>query len=130
MPHRCLSCKTPLNHDALPYSGDFCSEFCFASYPGNAPRNARPQWRARRALNNRVEIDRILNRNHGILQDFRGWTDLDKTCSDIGGFHWLRSRGFDFDVHTRMVWHPDGGTEIWCYDAGLRILPDGGAEPL
>ncbi|MED5335690.1 MAG: hypothetical protein VX880_05205 [Bacteroidota bacterium] len=43
---------------------------------------------------------------------------------------WLRSWGYDFDVHTRLVPHPDGGTEVWCYDLGVRILPGGGAQPL
>ena len=131
MPDRCLFCKTSLTHGvAALYNGDFCSEFCFASHPGNTPRNAKPQWRTRRIANTRKEIDRILTRNHGILRDFRGQANHVSTCSDMGGFQWLRNRGFDFDVHTRMIWHSDGGTEIWCYDEGLRILPNGGTEPL
>jgi len=77
-----------------------------------------------------MEIDRILKRNHVILTAFKGWNGANHTCSDIGGLQWLHSKGYDFDVHTQLVPHPEGGTEVWCYDIGLRILPGGGAEPL
>ncbi len=130
MPKRCLSCKNPLTPTSGPYAGDFCSEYCFATHPGTISRGAQPGWTADRQRDSRNEIDRILRRNHGILTAFHGWDETRPSCSDIGGLQWLRSRGYDFDVHTRLVPHPDGGTEVWCYDLGVRILPGGGAQPL
>jgi hypothetical protein len=130
MSKRCLSCKNPLTPTSSPYAGDFCSEYCFATHPGQVPRFSRPGWTADRQRDSRNEIDRILRRNHGILSAFHGWDETRPSCSDIGGLQWLRSRGYDFDVHTRLVPHPDGGTEVWCYDLGVRILPGGGAQPL
>lgn len=113
-----------------PYPGDFCSEYCFATHPRSAPQSATPLWQAQGPRNSRREIDRILKRNHDILKAFKAWSHPGPNCSDIGGLQWLKSKGYDFDVHTHLGLHPDGATEIWCYDAGLRIFPGGGAHPI
>ena len=131
MPTRCLSCKKLMDRIMKEqYRPDFCSEYCYAAHPKNTLRKTIPKWRTQKPRNSQKEIDRILKRNHIILMAFKSWSPPHQTCSDIGAMQWLKSKGYDFDVHTRLGLRSDGTTEIWCYDAGLRILPGGGAHPI
>lgn len=129
--NKCLSCKGRLQPapDGT-YGGDFCSEFCFSSYPGNASRlrNDRPARYA--AAQPHRDVERILKRNHDILMAFRHWREESPTMADIGSLQWLREKGFDFAYHTHVAHGRDGGTELWCYDAGYRLERDGSVEPL
>lgn len=112
------------------YSGDFCSEFCFSTYPGNTRRMLQGKPERYGASRSQRDVERILKRNHDILMQFRQWRTRAPTMADIGSLQWLRERGFDFSYHTHVSRQQDGGTELWCYDAGYRLDRDGSVEPL
>ena len=127
---KCLHCKARLPQGSAPYSGDFCSEFCFSTYA--APvlmghRSRRPRYHPVAA---RDEVGRILERNCDILKAFGAWKQQAQTVDDIGALHWMREKGYDFSYQTRVTHHADGSTEVWCYDAGYRLEKDGHVAPL
>ncbi|MDA9864344.1 hypothetical protein N9C70_04665 [Flavobacteriales bacterium] len=128
---KCLACKARIEEQGSgPYTGDFCSEYCFSSYPGHQPkmRTRQPVLYQRRTERN--AIGRILERNHSILRAFKDWHDSAPTMSDIGGLQWLREKGFAFEYHTHVRHVHDGGTEVWVYDTGYRLERDGHVKPV
>lgn len=88
---------------------------------GHTPYTAQPP---------RETIERILERNRAILQDFGNWRKDAPVMDDIGALHWMQEKGFDFAYHTHVSRHVDGSTEMWCYEVGYRIEKDGHVEPL
>lgn len=131
MNNRCLHCKAVMpDHAAPSFQGDFCSEFCLSQYPGQLPLGSKVTWTRSSPTPDPQSIQEILDRNRGILRAFKNWQNQASSVSDVGGITWLQRQGFDFDHHTRLVAQPLGQTEIWCYDEGYRIQPDGRVEPL
>ena len=129
--HRCLSCKGRMpNAAAQTYQGDFCSEFCFSTYPGNAKRLQSMSPAHYQPSTPRHDVDRILERNCDILKAFRDWRTASPTMADIGSLQWLSDKGFDFDFYTRVHQRGDGRTEVWCYEVGFSLERDGSVEPL
>ena len=129
MKNRCLSCKQKLSlRSNSSHSRGFCSEYCFAQGPVHIGRS-KPSWKRTEPLGVKGQIQRILKKNHDILLSF---AVPEQRCafSDVGGLHWLKSQGYDFDYHTHMVAQADGRTEVWCYDKGYRIDAQGRIEPL
>ena len=128
---KCLACKSRMHADRpQPYGGDFCSEFCFSTYPGIAARMQRHDPARYKPSDQRGAVDRILQQNRDILKAFREWHNASPTMADIGSLQWLRQTGFSFDYHTPVLNHSDGGTEVWCYDAGYRLERDGAVHPI
>ena len=129
--NKCLSCKGRLDlaSDA-PYSGDFCSEYCFSTYSGLSRRMGPIAGHRYHRERPRSDAFQILRRNRDILAAFRSWKQETPTMADIGAMQWLREKGFDFDYHTQVAHRSDGGTEVWCYDVGYRLEKDGNVEPL
>lgn len=129
---KCLTCRgrLPLQASAT-YSGDFCSEFCFSTYPDNI-RKLMSDGRAsyQREAPPRATVDRILERNQHILRAFGRWRSQAPVMGDIGALEWMREKGFDFEYHTRVSRRGDGTTEVWCYEVGYRLETDGRVEPL
>ncbi len=129
--HICLSCKGRISSTpSSTYSGDFCSEYCFSSYPGNIRKLLAAGNPAYHADRSKKAVDRILRRNCDILKAFRSWRRDAPAMADIGSLQWLKEKGFEFDYHTSMTRGMDGGTEVWCYDVGYRVERDGTVEPL
>ena len=129
--HTCLSCKGRISSVSTSnYSGDFCSEYCFSTYPGNIRRMLADGADGYQSEQNRNTVERILNRNRDILKAFRSWKRDAAAMSDIGPLQWLREKGFEFDYHTHMTSGTDGLTEVWCYDIGYRVAWDGTVEPI
>ena len=114
---------------AAVYEGDFCSEFCLSQYPAAVPRRGTPTW-VKQVAQDMMEVQRILQRNHGILRAFRNRSSHGAVASDVPGLIWLEQQGFDFEHHTRLRSGSHGVTEVWCYDEGYRLDPWGGVTPL
>ena len=128
MSKRCLSCNAPLAHRTpSPYSGDFCSEFCFSAHPSTSHSQGPSPWGS---VPEPSRTERILQRNRQILLDFKHAGSTSPRMCDVGQLEWLRRKGFDFEHHTRLHRSSDGGTEIWCYDTGYRIDEQGRIAPL
>ena len=129
MNKRCLCCKQKLSaQNNSRHSMAYCSEFCFAQGPG-ATSSSKPNWTRSNPQNLQGQIQRILKKNHDILSTFGG-RHQQRVFSDVGGLHWLKSQGYDFDYHTHTIPQADGRTEVWCYDQGYRIDAQGRIEPL
>lgn len=130
----CLACKARFDeHKPEPYTGDFCSEYCFSTYPGQAKkmRSRMPAVYQRNPLHPQHNaVGKILERNHTILRAFKNWHASAPTMSDIGGLQWLRERGFAFEYHTHIKHNSDGGTEVWVYDTGYMLERDGLVKPV
>ena len=128
---KCLACKARMDErSAGPYTGDFCSEYCFSTYPGHQRKMRTRMPNAYRPKTERKAIDRILERNHSILKAFKDWHAEAPAMSDIGGLQWLRERGFAFEYHTHVRHVSDGGTEVWVFDTGYRLERDGYVKPV
>ena len=127
---RCLHCKERLLEGGTPYSGDFCSEYCYSTYAGPGSVRQRTRGPKYHPMASRDAVGRILERNCNILKAYGAWRRQANTMDDIGGLHWMRERGFDFSYHTHVTNHADGSTEVWCYDAGYRLERNGNVAPL
>lgn len=128
---KCLACKARIEpYKAAPYTGDFCSEYCFSTYPGQQRKMRSKMPAVYHARPHQNAVGRILDRNHSILKAFKDWHASAPTMSDIGGMQWLRDKGFAFEYHTHVKHVSDGGTEVWVYDTGYRLERDGVVQPV
>lgn len=128
---KCLTCKGRISARASRlYTGDFCSEYCFSSYPGQTRKLLPSRGRPYQPEAPREAVAQILERNCHILKAFGHWRQQSPVMDDIGALQWMREKGFDFDYHTRVAQFGDGSTEVWCYEVGYRLEKDGRVEPL